>query len=221
MDNRLVYRRMMEFQAGLRQGWHPVVGWNDEERAAAAELIGRGEAEWNNDTMQNLRRAEKKTKEVSRDTKPTNPKDEIASASKVPLHLWPQSATIHGALALLAGRQKYGRSNWREAGVRATIYKDALDRHMGLWFEGEDNDDETGLSHLGHALACIAILVDARESGKFVDDRQFPGPGQAKLLAWAGEETKRLIALYADRPAPKHFSRLTEGESGAPETEQL
>lgn len=160
------------------------------------------------------------SEEISRDAKPTNPKDEIASASKVPLHLWPQSATIHGALALLAGRQKYGRSNWREAGVRATIYKDALDRHMGLWFEGEDNDDETGLSHLGHALACIAILVDAIASDKFVDDRQYPGPDQTKLLTWAGEETKRLIALYADRDPPKQFSRLSLAAS-APETEQL
>lgn len=189
--------------------------------AGEAEWYGLGGAGWSGPDLKFIRPAQPEPeggKEVSREAKPTNPKDEIASASKVPLHLWPQTATVYGALALLAGRQKYGRSNWREAGVRATVYKDALDRHMGLWFEGEDYDSETELPHLGHALACLAILVDTIESGKFVDDRQYPGPDQESLLVWAGEETRRVIAFYADRPSPKQFSRLSSGADEDPRT---
>ena len=69
------------------------------------------------------------------DSKPTNPKDLIGS-DKLPLHLWPQTATALGAVALLEGALKYGRANWRHAGVRASIYYDAAMRHWGAWFEG-------------------------------------------------------------------------------------
>lgn len=53
-------------------------------------------------------------------TKPTNPKDAIGS-SKLPLHLWPTTATVVGCMALLDGALKYGRSNWRPGGVRALV----------------------------------------------------------------------------------------------------
>jgi hypothetical protein len=56
--------------------------------------------------------------------KDTNPKDAVGS-DKLPLHLWPESATMYGCLGLLEGMSKYGRSNWRAAGVRASIYYDA------------------------------------------------------------------------------------------------
>ena len=35
-------------------------------------------------------------------TKPTNPKDMIGS-DKVPLHLWPETATVMGTMGLLDG----------------------------------------------------------------------------------------------------------------------
>lgn len=63
------------------------------------------------------------------DVKPTNPKDLIGSG-KLPLHLWPTTATAMGCIGLLEGMLKYGRSNWREAGVRASIYVDACKRHL-------------------------------------------------------------------------------------------
>ena len=50
-------------------------------------------------------------------TKPTNPKDAVGS-DKLPLHLWPTTATVVGALGLLDGALKYGRSNFRAVGVR-------------------------------------------------------------------------------------------------------
>ena len=140
-------------------------------------------------------------------TNPENPKDAIANG-KIPMHLWPSTATAMGSLALLYGARLYGRSNWREAGVRASVYVSACQRHLAAWFEGEDNDPDSGLPHLGHALACLAILVDAQAAGKLTDDRQFPG-GYRKLV----DELTSLVAVvnekYADKPEPKHYDKST------------
>ena len=109
-------------------------------------------------------------------TKPTNPKDAIGS-DKVPLHLWPESATVLGAMWLLDGALKYGRSNLRAVGIRASIYIDALRRHTNAFFEGEDIDPDSGLPHTAHMLATIAIIVDAMAEGRFRDERIFSRGG--------------------------------------------
>ena len=138
---------------------------------------------------------------------PLNPKDAIANG-KIPMHLWPSTATAMGSLALLYGARLYGRSNWREAGVRASVYVSACQRHLAAWFENEDTDKDSGLPHLGHALACLAILVDADAAGKLTDDRQYPG-GYRKLM----DELTPLVAMvnekYKDRPEPKHYDKTT------------
>src|ERR1035437_197649 len=97
-------------------------------------------------------------------SKLSNPKDMIGS-NKLPFHLWPETATAMGCLGLLDGMLKYGRTNWRVAGVKSSIYYDALRRHANAMFEGEDIDRDSGLPHFCHALACIAILVDAKAAG--------------------------------------------------------
>lgn len=135
--------------------------------------------------------------------KASNPKDAIGS-DKMPLHLWPGTATIMGSLGLLEGMLKYGRANWREAGVKASIYFDALARHSLKLFEGEDVDSDSGLPHECHMLACIAIIIDAKAAGKFIDDRQYPG-GFHKLLAEMTPHVARLKAKYADR-TPHHYT---------------
>jgi hypothetical protein len=122
----------------------------------------------------------------------------------MPYHLWPETASILGCLGLLEGALKYGRSNWRGCGVRASIYYDACRRHMDAWFEGETIDPESGLPHLAHALACMAIIVDADAKGFLNDDRQFQG-GYRKLLDEMTPHVKRLKEKYADR-APKHYT---------------
>lgn len=136
-------------------------------------------------------------------TKPTNPKDMLGS-NKLPLHLWPEIATALGSLALLDGALKYGRGNWRVAGVRATIYVDAARRHMARWFEGEFADPDSGLPHLAHALACLAILVDAEAAGMLNDDRAYP----AKLPDALDALTPHVARLKALRAGlePKHYS---------------
>ena len=135
--------------------------------------------------------------------KSTNPKDLIGS-DKIPLHLFPESAVIYGALALLDGALKYGRGNWRVAGVRASIYYDATMRHMSKWFEGEEIDPDSGLPHLAHAMACIAILIDAKTAGKLKDDRMVEG-NYSDLIKEMTPHVKRLKEVHKDKN-PHHYT---------------
>jgi hypothetical protein len=133
----------------------------------------------------------------------TNPKDLIGT-DKLPLHLWPETATAMGALGLLEGALKYGRSNWRVSGVRYSIYIDALRRHVNALFEGEDLDPDSGLPHLSHALACLAIIVDAQAAENLTDDRQYPG-GYRKLVEELTPLVAKTKARHKDK-SPKHYT---------------
>ena len=45
-------------------------------------------------------------------TKPTNPKDVLGS-NKLPFHLWPETASAMGSIALLDGASGNTDANWR------------------------------------------------------------------------------------------------------------
>ena len=77
----------------------------------------------------------------------------------------PAVAIAHEACALMDGNDKYGPYNWRDKAVSARIYVDACKRHLDAWLEGEDTSSDAGVHHLGHARACLAILLDAQEYG--------------------------------------------------------
>ena len=143
-------------------------------------------------------------------TKRSNPKDLVGS-DKVPVHLWPTTATVLGSLGMLDGMLKYGRSNFRAVGVRASIYYDAVNRHINAWFEGEDVDPDSGLPHLAHALACLAIIVDAQAAGKLRDDRMAPG-GYRAWIEGLTPHVKRLKAKHADKH-PTHYTKEGEVEA--------
>lgn len=109
----------------------------------------------------------------------TNPKDAIGDR-KPPLWLVPAAATIVESEVFRLGAAKYGPYNWRQKKVRATVYVAALLRHVYSYLDGEDLDPESGQSHVAHARACTAILLDAAETGNLIDDR--PPPGAAGPL---------------------------------------
>ena len=127
---------------------------------------------------------------MSEDFKATNPKDQQAT-SRLDLTLWPDTATAYGALAMTEGHLKYGAYNWRAAGVQASVYVAALRRHMAKWYNGEENDPKTGVPHLANALACIAILVDAKEVNKLNDDR----PPKGDMTELLNDFEKRVAEL--------------------------
>lgn len=130
-------------------------------------------------------------------SKPTNPKDIIGS-TKIDLGNVPDSMMVHAAAAFLEGALKYGRFNWRIAGVRASIYHAALIRHVAKWWAGQDRDPVTRVRHLANALACIAIILDAEIYGKLNDDRP-PSPdpdAMARLIDGQSVDVAFLKALF-------------------------
>lgn len=135
--------------------------------------------------------------------KETNPKDAIGSA-KLHVGLVPDTLVVFAAMAFTEGAAKYGRFNWRVAGVRASIYHDALRRHLAKWWNGEDRDPETGVPHLASVAACVAILVDANAVGKLTDDRP-PAVPLGGEIAQAETVAVAVKARFAEH-SPKQWT---------------
>ncbi len=100
----------------------------------------------------------------------TNPKTRFGVAKPAVADIPPVAILTLGQ-GMSDGTKKYGRTNWREHEVTASVYYNAAMRHLMAWWDGEKNADDSGVHHLGHAMACQAILVDAEASEKLVDDR--------------------------------------------------
>jgi len=130
--------------------------------------------------------------------KDTNPKDAIG-ISKSPLSLIPKPFLHALGLALMEGAMKYGANNWRVAGIRYSVYYDALMRHMNAWWEGEDIDADSGLPHPVKAAACLAILFDATMRDNITDDR--PPKSPDGWLREMNEHAKKLLERFPD-PLP-------------------
>lgn len=143
---------------------------------------------------------------------PINPKDAIG-AGKLPMHLVPTAVTRYAALAFAEGALKYGKYNWRVAGVRMSIYLDAMHRHLaklqdGEWADGdslelsdsEGNPQGTGVPHLASIIACAGIILDAWECAKLTDDRP-PVNGVASANMDMGQKhiahLKQMFAGYS------------------------
>lgn len=129
-------------------------------------------------------------------TKETNPKDAIG-VTKLPMHLIPGTAKAHLAIAFLEGALKYGKYNWRVAGIRNSIYLDAMERHYEKYKNGEDRDPITLVPHLASIMACCAIILDAKECGKLTDDRPPIAPA-SELIDQLAETVRYLQQLYTN-----------------------
>lgn len=137
--------------------------------------------------------------------KDTNPKDAIA-IDKLPMHLVSPIIKAYQAIAHYLGNVKYGAWNYRVAGVRNSIYKSALERHVDAWWEGEDYDPTDGTPHLANAQACLNILIEGQYTPSTVDDRP---PSRRKELAAVRAEFEALMPKlrekYADK-SPRHYT---------------
>jgi hypothetical protein len=109
-----------------------------------------------------------------------NPKAHYGAA-KSPLGLIPPPAEVAVAEVFGLGATKYGAYNWRETRVEAMPYAHAMKRHLASWLDGENQDHESGQSHLAHVAACAMILLDAYAIGK-IDDNRPPAGISADLI---------------------------------------
>jgi len=60
---------------------------------------------------------------------------------------------------LTVGAKKYAPDNWKKVPNARQRYIDAAFRHMSAYASGEKLDDETGKSHLAHAMCCFLFLM--------------------------------------------------------------
>ena len=145
--------------------------------------------------------------------KQSNPKDTVG-VRKTPLSTLPFRVLWLVGLAMLEGALKYGRHNYRGVGVRASVYFDAVvARHLGPWWEGEDIDPDSGLSHIDKALAALMVMRDSMLQGNFVDDRPpcAIGLDMPALNAYAGQ----LMDRYAKVDPPPHHWTIADPVASA------
>jgi hypothetical protein len=109
---------------------------------------------------------------------------------KAPLSLIPYEYLTMVAQVFDFGAKKYGRYNYR-GGMEWSRVGDAALRHLNAFMNGEDNDEESGMSHLGHAGCCIAMLAFYKLKGVGLDNRPKPTlqPVNAQILPL--HETKK------------------------------
>lgn len=87
--------------------------------------------------------------------------DQSAKADKGKLELSLVNPELVKAVAevRMYGTEKYGNSeNWRK--VEPKRYVDALYRHLLAYIEGNEVDEESGLSHLAHMACNLSFLLD-------------------------------------------------------------
>lgn len=136
------------------------------------------------------------------ETKPSNPKDAVG-IKKVGMSCLPFRVLWECGVGMTEGALKYGRHNYRGVGVRHSVYFDATLRHLGSWWEGEDLDTDSGLSHITKAIISLMVLRDSMIQGNDVDDRPIGTPFDLKFL---NEQVERLMEMHKDK-SPHHYTR--------------
>lgn len=166
---------------------------------------------------------ERDTRQANAETKPgakaSNPKDGIGVRKARWFSYIPLQALVGVGLAFLEGALKYGKHNYRKAGVRASVYVDAtVCGHLMPWLEGEDLDPDTaeldtdgnpipgtGINHIDKAIASLLVLRDGMIQGNWVDDRPLKGAIEMK-------EMHRRAATIIDRYGKNAVKPYTEKE---------
>ena len=138
--------------------------------------------------------------EIPNTTKPTNPnpKDAIGMSKWRISTTVPQTVIWEVGVGMMEGAMKYGRHNYRVAGVRASVYADAAKGHIDQWWEGEDVDTDSGLSHITKAICSLVVLRDAMIQDMLTDDR----PPKGNLAQVRNEMQNIMDALKTKYPDP-------------------
>ena len=71
---------------------------------------------------------------------------------------------------LMFGAKKYDSWNWAK-GLKYTEICESLQRHLNAFIQGEDDDQESKLSHVGHILCNAMFLSYMYLFKKDFDDR--------------------------------------------------
>jgi hypothetical protein len=99
----------------------------------------------------------------------------------------PPVAMLLEGLSMSQGAAKYGKFNWNNDPISASVYYDSAMRHLTSWYSGDNIDADSRLPNLAHARANLGILLDAELTGNLIDDR----PKMAKVSALIEKYTKK------------------------------
>lgn len=90
---------------------------------------------------------------------------------KPKISLIPYIALEEAAKAFGYGETKYGKYNFKKGMYYSKLVDSAL-RHILKFKEGEDFDEESKtVTHIGHAIANLAMLLDVYKRKPELDDR--------------------------------------------------
>ena len=128
------------------------------------------------------------------------------NGGKARIDLLPTSMIYAAAKVMEYGASKYDDHNWRRGMKWSTPYSCAM-RHLLKWFEGAENDEESGESHLGHVLANIAMLVEYEKTCPELDDR-FKGP--KKVYKDFSESEQEVLEAIADEQEIKDEDSINQ-----------
>ena len=85
------------------------------------------------------------------------------NSGKPDYSLIPMAALAEVAKVLEYGASKYERGNWLKPTSWEVSFA-CLQRHMSAWQAGEDNDDESGRSHIAHAACNLLQMLHMLEN---------------------------------------------------------
>lgn len=121
-------------------------------------------------------------------------------SGKAPLALLPFDSLEPVARVLKFGAEKYGRDNWRnmQPEDRDRLLSAAL-RHIGAVARGEDDDPETALPHLAHAVCSLLFLLAPAREAEMKEPELHPAEaGQQRRYVNVDLTTGK--AVYAPTP---------------------
>lgn len=125
-----------------------------------------------------------------------NPKD-VVGRTKASMLLFPPIALVHAVDAMMDGAGKYDPYNWRAKHITTSNYLHAAIRHIIDYWEGQECAPDSLAKHLGHAIATLAIVLDAQAHGCLIDDRPASDGGVA--VAKALEQVMKNEAFRKER----------------------
>lgn len=91
-------------------------------------------------------------------------------SEKIQLELLSTKWLLGVGRVLTFGAKKYASHNWRK-GIQQSRLLGASLRHILAYLDGEDLDQESGLSHLFHASCCLMFAAELKETRPDLDDR--------------------------------------------------
>lgn len=76
---------------------------------------------------------------------------------------------VHAVLVF--GEKKYGAWNWAKGMSYSRCFNAFLRHVWAWWWDGEEDDPESGLSHLAHATCMVMFIHGMRRRRAGTDDR--------------------------------------------------